>query len=116
MFKIGILKTAMRPLGFLIITLLMTLIFTVLYERHGNQEYSAGYEAAKAEYEKKESTVLANAKTRAVEAELNAMAFDKEINQTLNEALKHEDEKPLDHSCITDDWLLRYNQLVRERR
>lgn len=116
MFNPSTLASKARPLGFLIITLLLTLVFNVLYERHGNKEYNAGYEAAKAEYQQKESTVLANAKTRAVEAELNARAFDKEINQTLNEALKHEDEKPLDHSCITDDWLLRYNQLVRERR
>lgn len=116
MINFAMLKSFIKPLGFLLLTLAMTAIFSILYHRYGAVQYQAGYAAATSEYKKKEADFIAKASTRALEAGFAAKAFEKEINQTLNEAMKHDKATPLNHSCINDDWLLWYNRLVRERK
>lgn len=116
MFNFSFLKPFLRPAGFLIITLLMMAICNIFYQRHGAAQFNAGYAAAKAEYKKKESEFISAASTKALESSFAARSFEEEITHKLSEVLKHEDERPLDTSCINDDWLQWYTSLVGQRK
>lgn len=107
--------TKLKPLGFLILTLLMTLILFFLYQQHGKEEYQSGVDDAVAVYEKQQSVFLNKAGTRALEAGFAANKFESQIDQTLKEALDHEKEIPVNHDCIDDQWLQQYNEIVGER-